>query len=343
MNQLKLLFLCDEIMSYFESVIHILATKYQAQIIMVEQPERKRTSYIAGKKSEYTYLTKKQFFSSSIHHEQIFDLVFVAGWFDLSYLDFAKKQKAKGSKVICGFDTFETNPLMLLIKSISVKFKINNCFTHFWVPGKPQADFANYINSKNLPVLQNLYTADTNLFKPNTYDFKDRKRLLFVGRLEKIKGIDLLYNSFKELYKNFQDWELIIIGSGSLSNIILPCPGVKCYPFMSSSELNELTNQCSVFVLPSRKEPWGIVLHEFAAKGFVLICSDKVGSSSVFLNQNENGFKFKHNNAKSISDILTMVMQKPLSELTLMGQKSYELSKRISPEISAETLMNIYS
>ena len=36
--------------------------------------------------------------------------------------------------------------------------------------------------------------------------------------------------------------------------------------------------ECGAFVLPSRKEPWGVVVQEAAAARMPVICSDSVGA-----------------------------------------------------------------
>lgn len=46
--------------------------------------------------------------------------------------------------------------------------------------------------------------------------------------------------------------------------------------------MTNLMKQCGVFILPSRIEPWGVVVHEFSAAGFPLLLSDQVGSAESF-------------------------------------------------------------
>ena len=67
-------------------------------------------------------------------------------------------------------------------------------------------------------------------------------------------------------------------------------------------EINNIYNDCNVFVLPSTFEPWGLVVNEAMASGFPVIVSDKVGARyDLVLNKN-TGFVFKSGDAVDLSD-----------------------------------------
>ena len=87
-----------------------------------------------------------------------------------------------------------------------------------------------------------------------------------------------------------------------------------------------------VFVLPSRFEPWGVIVHEMAAAGFPLLLSDEVGAAEAFLTINENGFNFEANNIQSCQGALEKMASKSNLELKEMGHKSYASSNSISTE-----------
>ena len=103
----------------------------------------------------------------------------------------------------------------------------------------------------------------------------------------------------------------------------------------------QYAQQTGVFVLPSLFEPWGVVLHEFAAMGFPLLASDRVGATEFFLKENKNGFTFKADDVNSLKEKLKQMMQLPTEQLNLMGDCSYQLAQNHTPKIWADNLMNL--
>ena len=72
-------------------------------------------------------------------------------------------------------------------------------------------------------------------------------------------------------------------------------------------------------------------MHEFAACGFPLICSEKVGSSSAFLKNGLNGFCIPANSKEALKAAFQKVMHLNQEELISMMEESYVVSNTISP------------
>ena len=100
-------------------------------------------------------------------------------------------------------------------------------------------------------------------------------------------------------------------------------------------------HECDVFVLPSHKEPWGVVVHEMAASGLVLLCSDKIGAATSFLKEGENGFTFEHKNSESLYKALSKVTELEDSEILKMGNHSLKMAQKITPEKWAQTAIEL--
>ena len=96
-----------------------------------------------------------------------------------------------------------------------------------------------------------------------------------------------------------------------------------------------------VFILPSHFEPWGVVTHEFAAAGFPLILSDKIGAGTKFLDNGYNGFLFSSNNVQELKQAMLNVINLSSDELLKMGIRSMEKAEEITPTKWANTLMEI--
>ncbi|MCX6297145.1 MAG: glycosyltransferase, partial [Bacteroidetes bacterium] len=99
--------------------------------------------------------------------------------------------------------------------------------------------------------------------------------------------------------------------------------------------------ETGVFVLPSHFEPWGVVIHEFASSGFPIICSDKVGAKTAFVENNYNGYIYESGNIKALKAVLLKMILASPEKLLEMGEKSVEKAKQITPEIWAQQIITI--
>jgi glycosyltransferase involved in cell wall biosynthesis len=93
--------------------------------------------------------------------------------------------------------------------------------------------------------------------------------------------------------------------------------------------------------VPSRKEPWGLVLHEFSAAGLPIICSDECGAAPLFIVPNYNGYMFKALDIEDLVNQMLKIINMSDDQLVRMSQKSHFLGQRITPEISAASFMSI--
>ena len=110
--------------------------------------------------------------------------------------------------------------------------------------------------------------------------------ILFVGRLNKQKGIPRLLRAVK-LIQDKYDIILHIVGEGeekrTIENIIKKenINNVILHGRVPDNSLWELYHKSDIFVLPSERESFGIVLLEAMASGLPIIASDIIGIRNV--------------------------------------------------------------
>jgi glycosyltransferase involved in cell wall biosynthesis len=80
-----------------------------------------------------------------------------------------------------------------------------------------------------------------------------------------------------------------------------------------------------------------------AAAGMPLLCSDKVGAASQFLEEGKNGFYFKSADKKSLAKLLQKVMNISDKELIRMADESHALGVQLNPGEWSRTLLSVLS
>lgn len=272
-------------------------------------------------------------------------LIYCAGWSDKDYLKTVKYFKNK-IPALLGFDNQWEGSIKQKVSTIYARIFITPYFKHAFVPGEIQKTFALKLGFEKENILTGAYSANTEYFESIYNSQKQQKqtsfpkRFLYVGRYYEFKGINELWQAFIELQTEHpNEWELWCLGVGDIKPV--DHPKIKHFGFVQPKDLALYTSQTGVFILPSRFEPWGVVVHEFAASGFPLLLSDKVGASEQFLKQGLNGFSFEANNIAQLKKAMMQMIQKNNQELVQMGEQSNLLSQKISPKTWAKNILTV--
>jgi glycosyltransferase involved in cell wall biosynthesis len=111
-------------------------------------------------------------------------------------------------------------------------------------------------------------------------DLPGKVRFLFVGRLERVKGIDVLVAAMERL-RDVAGIHLYVIGGGSLAAKIAAQIAsaelrdiVTMVPRGSASQLVAYMAACDCLVIPSRKESIPVVFSEALQVGIPLLVTD---------------------------------------------------------------------
>lgn len=347
-RKLKLLFLYSELADYFLACLEELHKLYDVEIHVIHWPVNKEAPFQFQFPVGIQFYEKNSFPGDKLAakvKEISPDFIYCSGWMDNDYLAVAKNHTDK-IPVVIGLDTKWEGKLRQYTASLLSRFTIRRIFTHCWVPGMQQRKYALKLGFREDQIMTGYYTANVDYFNTiGDISLKEKSRaypyrFIYVGRYYEFKGVTDLWNAFiawKEKTKN--DWELWCLGTGDVQPI--EHPAIKHFGFIQPKDIGPFIQQTGVFVMPSKFEPWGVVLHEFAAAGFPLICSDKVGAVEAFVNNEENGYIYRAGNTKELAEILDKMARLSDGQLLEMGAKSRQLASAITPAKWAHTLMNI--
>lgn len=109
-------------------------------------------------------------------------------------------------------------------------------------------------------------------------------KVIFVGRLEVYKKVDVMLHAMKRLEARFPEAEIVVIGRGPaqgdlqrLSNELGLADRTLFTGFVSDEERDRLLSEARVCVFPSEKEGWGLTVIEANAAGTPVVATDADG------------------------------------------------------------------
>lgn len=148
--------------------------------------------------------------------------------------------------------------------------------------------------------------------------FMDGKlNLLFVGRMEKRKGLRFLLAAFSRLKWEYPQLRLIVVGPGPIdapSERILGerhMEDVEIIGGVTHEDLPRYYRTADIFCAPATGgESFGIVLLEAMASGVPVLASDIPGYSGV-ITEGENGLLFSPKDDESLASSIAHLVRRP--------------------------------
>ena len=145
----------------------------------------------------------------------------------------------------------------------------------------------------------------------------ERQVILFASKLQTRKHADHLLEAYRSFIGSrsvqHEDPYLVIVGDGEqraaleARTLELGLSDVRFAGFRNQSELPRFFQLADVFVLPSRHEPWGLIVNEAMAAGCPVIVSTDVGSHADLVTDGIEGCVFPVGNIRALTDALHRV------------------------------------
>lgn len=161
--------------------------------------------------------------------------------------------------------------------------------------------------------------------------FHETKRYLFLGTFDSRKNVPLILQWIKDSTFEF---EFYFAGSGELEGEIADLARVdKRVHLLGRITKNKIKNELCTFdylVLPSKEEPFGIVIIEALAAGLPCIVSDALGPKEI-INNEINGYVFNKESADEFYNIMDKSFiindekYKMMSSNAIRSSKNYDV------------------
>ena len=195
--------------------------------------------------------------------------------------------------------------------------------------------------------------VDTEHFSPDVSPIEEfcdgKQNILFLGRLEKRKGLNYLLKAYEQVKQEVPDSRLIVVGPGTrlrkryerwikrhdLKDVVL----IGYAPY---AELPRYYKSADVFCSPATsRESFGIVLLEAMAVGKPIVATNIDGYASV-VSDGEDGVLVPPKDSKSLARALVSVLRdKALQQR--MGEKGKLKAAEYSWERVAQRVVDYYA
>jgi glycosyltransferase involved in cell wall biosynthesis len=200
------------------------------------------------------------------------------------------------------------------------------------------------VRRENIRVIYN--GVDSAKYTPNAAERSPSPRFLYLGRIKRYKGIDILIRAMTHLRDTSA--VLDIAGTGDyrpeLERLVASLDlgdRVQFLGFVSEDEKQHLFRRAWACVLASPKEGWGISNMEAAASGTPAVASDSPGIRESVRN-GETGFLVPHGDAAAFAAALRRLVIDP-ALVSKLGEAGRRFAERFTWERSAsETLDHLH-
>ncbi|HEX9200719.1 MAG TPA: glycosyltransferase family 4 protein [Acidobacteriaceae bacterium] len=159
-----------------------------------------------------------------------------------------------------------------------------------------------------------------------------RPVILFASKLQPRKHCNHLIEAYARLVRTpgiDPDPYLVIVGDGEERAALerqaaaTGFTSIRFCGFRNQSELPRFFDLAAVFVLPSRHEPWGLIVNEVMNAARPVIVSDDVGCAPDLIRDGVNGCIFPAGDVDALTNALRRVLDAPGAS-EAMGQRAFE-------------------
>lgn len=175
--------------------------------------------------------------------------------------------------------------------------------------------------------------------------------LFFCGKLIEEKGVESLIRAVSVVasesrLKREPPPVLILAGEGALRSKLeslaadICASEVRFIGFCNQTELPAYYDLCDLFILPSRFEPWGLVVNEAMAVGRPVIVSDAVGCRVDLVRDGQNGSVFGAGDPTALAAAIRFWLA-DRTALRTAGQASKEILRAWRAQFDVQKIKNL--
>jgi glycosyltransferase involved in cell wall biosynthesis len=212
--------------------------------------------------------------------------------------------------------------------------------------GTVNAEYWSYYFGNDVPQFAMPYAVDNRYFSERAAEARVRRAelqvelgldgsrpvVLFCSKLQERKHCDHLIAAYARLSRGVGEEPnayLVIVGDGEERAALerqaaaTGFGSIRFCGFRNQSELPRFFDLATVFVLPSRHEPWGLIVNEVMNARRPAIISDDVGCGPDLVVDGENGCIYPVGDVEALAGALRRVLDTP-GVAEGMGERAFE-------------------
>lgn len=240
------------------------------------------------------------------------------------------------------FEKFYKEECNELIKNY-VKFIFKKCSKVIALSEEWKEILSQIVNKEKIEVLDNSIIVKKDR---NKKDYS-AKKILFLGRLGKRKGVYDILKIAPDIINKYPDVEFIIAGDGEVDKVKKICidknidKNIKIIGWTSGDDKIKLLNEATVYLLPSYNEGMPISILEAMAYKLPII-STNIGGIPQLISNSSEGFIFEAGDLEQLKKVLDKILSdKGLREK--LGNSSFDkVNSKFNLEKNILKLCKIY-
>jgi glycosyltransferase involved in cell wall biosynthesis len=283
-------------------------------------------------------------------YEGKFDVLWVHAYRRFFHLSSMVSARLMGKRVMLRDEatliSSHYGPLKKLAKAILVR-SLNSICTEFIAIGTLNREYYLQFGADQEKVITMPYAVDNEYFQNACSRAAGQREelraslglkvgrpiILYASKLIGRKRPADLLEAYIRLRQNTPEQSapyLLFIGDGESRNELenraadLKGDSIRFLGFKNQTELPCYYDLCDVFVLPSEREPWGLVINEVMNAGRAVIVSDRVGCAPDLVRNGYNGYVCKAGDVVGLSNALEQLFR-TAGLYEAMGRRSLEM------------------
>jgi len=282
----------------------------------------------------------------------------IPGYSDICCLAAAVWARMRGARTVMMFESTEIDLPRFRAKELVKKAVVKLFFDFGFVGGKRTSEYLEKLGMDPTRIVRTYDVVDNAFFARGADEVRDTSRpadwglpsqyFLYVGRLAPEKNLERLLRAFHQYVEGGGNWSLVLVGTGPQEQY-LKCiaeglgidDSVHFAGFKNGRDLFPYYAFAGCFVLPSIREPWGLVVNEAMASGLPVLVSSVCGCLPELVSPGVNGFSFTPGDEKDLANSLSRLASSSKEARVAMGLASRSIVAAFCPAQWAESAVEV--